>query len=718
MGVSAWGTAVTLAVTMGGMCIGALITGCILERIKSIKPLRLYGAIECAVGLAGLSLNASFAYIERLDIAVYQTAPDMAPAVYLLGITLSLGIQTLCLGATVPVIGLMARQTKIPIATLYGMNTLGAAVGALLSAFLFIPALGLLHTIWLNSAINLTVGLIAIVMGGKSFAADPYTNPKPAQYLELSFPKAMIVVFATGAATFMLEVAWFRSLTAAFMSTTDAFAIMLACVLVSLGLGARLVPFISTRRNVSLPALLGWAGIAILLATPLIERFDLYVKLIAHYEIIIFVQWFFLTLYVIGLPVLLLGLSLPWVLDAQDRPWKWGALYGLNSFAAILGALSAGWILLPNLGLARTAWIAGLLVGAVGIALTKKESRINLTALVAISLALTFFFESGLGRTRVQGASDFKVRIPTKIIQFYEGPDSTISAVEYQGGRRILFIDGFSTTEQAGSVEVKGMAYTGQYMDWMGHLPMLLHPDPKNALVICFGTGQTANAVRKENPNSLSIVDINQNVYKLANYFTANESVLNDPRVNPIVMDGRAFMRRTNKIYDVITLEPMPPTFAGVNALYSLEFYQLARSKMTPNGIIAQWLPYHLVPAKYSASIAKTFQTVFPNAILWNDPASGTGILLGSMDDNGNLGENWPGLERTKIQRLLTKEQIVKAVVLYRDQMKKYGAFGELITDDNQKLSYGKAAQLLRRARNADKENQDMIKSVLGRKSE
>lgn len=718
LGVSAWGTAVTLAVTMGGMCIGALITGCILERIKSIKPLRLYGAIECAVGLAGLSLNASFAYVERLDIAVYQTAPDMAPAFYLLGITLSLGIQTLCLGATVPVIGLMARQTKIPIATLYGMNTLGAAVGALLSAFLFIPALGLLHTIWLNSAINLTVGLIAIVMGGKSFAADPYTNPKPAQYLELSFPKAMIVVFATGAATFMLEVAWFRSLTAAFMSTTDAFAIMLACVLVSLGLGARLVPFISTRRNVSLPALLGWAGIAILLATPLIERFDLYVKLIAHYEIIIFVQWFFLTLYVIGLPVLLLGLSLPWVLDAQERPWKWGALYGLNSFAAILGALSAGWILLPNLGLARTAWIAGLLVGAVGIALTKKESRINLTALVAISLGLTFFFESGLGRTRVQGASDFKVRIPTKIIQFYEGPDSTISAVEYQGGRRILFIDGFSTTEQAGSVEVKGMAYTGQYMDWMGHLPMLLHPDPKNALVICFGTGQTANAVRKENPNSLSIVDINQNVYKLADYFTANESVLNDPRVNPIVMDGRSYMRRTNKIYDVITLEPMPPTFAGVNALYSLEFYQLARSKMTPNGIIAQWLPYHLVPAKYSASIAKTFQTVFPNAILWNDPASGTGILLGSMDDNGNLGENWPGLERTKIQRLLTKEQIVKAVVLYRDQMKKYGALGELITDDNQKLSYGKAAQLLRRARNADKENQDMIKSVLGRKSE
>lgn len=713
LGVSAWGAAITLAVTMGGMCIGALVTGAVLERTKSIKPLRFYGLIECAVGLAGLFLNAAFAYIEHLDVDVYQSAPEMAPAVYMLGIALSLGAQTLCLGATVPVIGLMARQVRMPLATLYGMNTLGAACGSLLSAFLFIPALGLLHTIWLTSGINIAIGLTAIVLGKESLAEIRQTKITAVHALEFSFPKAIIVVLATGAATFMLEVAWFRSLTAAFMSTTDAFAIMLACVLVSLGLGARLVPFIRTIKGVSLPALLGWAGIAILLATPLIERFDLYVKLIAHYEIIIFVQWFFLTLYVIGLPVLLLGLALPWILDAQDRPWKWGVLYGLNAFAAIIGALSAGWILLPHLGLAHTAWISGLLVGAVGIGLAKKEARLKLFGFLIVSLGVAFIFESGLGRLRVQGASDFKVRIPTKILQFYEGPDSTISAVEYQGGRRVLFIDGFSATEQAGSVEVKDMAFKGQYMAWMGHLPMLLHPNPKTALVICFGTGQTANAVRKENPDTLRIVDINPNVYKLADFFTANEGVLTDKKVEPVVMDGRAYMRRTNKVYDVITLEPMPPTFAGVNALYSLEFYQLARSKMTPNGIIAQWLPYHLVPAKYSASIAKTFQAVFPNSILWNDPASGTGILLGSMDDNGDLGTDWPGFERTVIPRDLSKEQIIQSVVLNRHQMIRYSALGELITDDNQKLSYGKAAQLLRRARNADKENQDLIKSVL-----
>ena len=132
-------------------------------------------------------------------------------------------------------------------------------------------------------------------------------------------------------------------------------------------------------------------------------------------------------------------------------------------------------------------------------------------------------------------------------------------------------------------------------MAWMGHLPMLLQDNPKQALVICFGTGQTSHAVRKENPDELDIVDINPNVFKLAHHFRSNENVINDPKVKTIVMDGRAYMRRTHKTYDVITLEPMPPSAAGVNALYSKEFYELAKQKLSANGVIAQWLPLHLV---------------------------------------------------------------------------------------------------------------------------
>ncbi|MBP7252528.1 MAG: spermine synthase, partial [Alphaproteobacteria bacterium] len=221
--------------------------------------------------------------------------------------------------------------------------------------------------------------------------------------------------------------------------------------------------------------------------------------------------------------------------------------------------------------------------------------------------------------------------------------------------------------------------------------PMLLHPNPRDALVICFGTGQTSNAVRRENPDHLDIVDLNANVFKLAHFFEKNQNVLDDPRVQPMVMDGRAYIRRTVKNYDVITLEPMPPHFAGVNALYSQEFYQHARAKLRPDGVIAQWLPFHLVAPYYIASIVKTFHSVFPNAILWIDPVSTTGILLGTKDDQAAFGTQWPGFARTPITRGLDETGVRQAVLMTKRQLNLFDAKATIISDDNQLLAYGDA---------------------------
>jgi spermidine synthase len=233
------------------------------------------------------------------------------------------------------------------------------------------------------------------------------------------------------------------------------------------------------------------------------------------------------------------------------------------------------------------------------------------------------------------------------------------------------------------------------YMKWMGHLPMLAHPDPKDTLVICFGTGQTANAVRHENPDTLDIVDINENVFKFADYFPPNEGVLNDERVNAIVMDGRSYLRRNPKLYDVITLEPMPPNFAGVNALYSREFYELAKNRMTEDGTIAQWVPFHLITPHTFASLMKTFQDVFPNSLLWLDPPSGTAILLGSKNDSYPLGQKWPGYNRQG-NRDLSIREVREAVILDKDAMRKEAESGEIITDDNQLLAYGSGTRQIR----------------------
>jgi len=226
------------------------------------------------------------------------------------------------------------------------------------------------------------------------------------------------------------------------------------------------------------------------------------------------------------------------------------------------------------------------------------------------------------------------------------------------------------------------------YMSWMGRLPMLQHPQPKQALVICFGTGQTANAVRQEGPEHLTIVDLSKAVFELAPKFPTNHGVLDDPRVSHVTMDGRAWLRRTNETYDVVTLEPLPPTFAGMNALYSREFYQLVSSRLNPGGIVAQWMPFHLLDAKQAAAIAATFCEAYPDAILWLDPLDHTGILLGRKGDGPALEKNWPGLLRPSSGRTLQPEAIQAAAVLNAAALERFARSGVVITDDNQRLAY------------------------------
>jgi spermidine synthase len=148
-------------------------------------------------------------------------------------------------------------------------------------------------------------------------------------------------------------------------------------------------------------------------------------------------------------------------------------------------------------------------------------------------------------------------------------------------------------------------------------------------------------------------------------------------------MDGRAFLRRhPEAVYDLVTLEPMPPNFAGTNALYSLEFYQLVRSRLAATGVIAQWLPLHLLAPDHMRAIVATFLGVFPRGRLWIDPIGGTGILVG--------GSQPFEIARTSVSLDLTPDQIEQAFRLDSAGLARLAAGASVITDDNQLLAYGR----------------------------
>jgi spermidine synthase len=670
IGVSASGTAITLVALMGGMTAGSLWMGRYSSTRPLANPLRTYGWLELCIGLCGLLLGVGFDAVERLDTVVYGAAPTAAPLIHLLGIVAVVGLPSLAMGASIPVFGLVARQFGTSIAALYGFNTFGAAVGCLLTAFVVLPALGVAHSAILLSTLNLGIFAVTRLPSPEAGTRETVTEGSRGGS-SLGPVEASVIVFASGFATFTLEVAWFRAFRAAFNSTTTSFALMLAAVLVPLAAGAALARRLrGSRREIG--DVLAGAGMLILLSTPVIERFDM---LASQYLVSVAVSRFVFVLGAIGPSVFLLGVVLPLLLQSQDTGRVWARLYAINTAGAIYGALGAAWVLLPTIGFARTVWVVGAGILTLGL-LNSSGNRRTLSAVAGvICLGLAIGFESAVGLHRVIGATegDFV------LVEFAETPDSTIAVVELEPGVRTLYIDGFQATTEGAS---------SHYMAWMGRLPMLLHPDPKNALVICFGTGQTANGVRQEGVEHLDVVDVSAAVLGMAGHFHRNQGVLTDPRVSSIRMDGRAWLRRSDQRYDVLTLEPMPPTFAGVNALYSHEFYQLAAARMNPGGVVAQWLPIHAMNEYRARSIAATFIATFPNAVLWIDPIDRTGILVGAADGVA-MGSDWPGLEREVSGRDMSDAEIKERTFLHPDALHAYADGGTVITDDNQILAYG-----------------------------
>jgi spermidine synthase len=688
LGVSALGAAITLAAMMGGMTAGALAAGALLARRTPDRPLRVYGAVEAAIGLSALMLLSAFMPLERVDAAAWRVAPALAPIVHAAAIVLVIGLPTVLMGWTGPLLGLVARRHGMTLAAVYAANVAGAAIGVLLVALIVMPFLGVTYTACAVASLEILAGTGAWFLGARPAAGRTGVDGPAARNVAFVVPPriAVLVAFSTGFVTFALEVAWFRSLRAAFQSTTQTFAIVLAAVLVPLAYASRLVPPLRRNGRVGPGPLLVAAGVAVLLATPLLERVDR-VPLPAGWPWAFVGVWRFLLAFGCVAPsMVLLGTTFPWLLDERAEPGAWGRLYATNTVGAIAGAVVAAWLGLPTLGFARTSWVAGGVLVTAG-ALTLHTARGRGVGVLAggLALAVAVTTESGLGRLRVQSS------LPTsRVLASEEGPDATVSALRTPDGARHLVIDGFFAAGDRG---------TAHYMEWMGRLPMLAHPAPRRALVIGFGIGHTANGVRREGTVELAIdiAELSPAVLRLAPFFPSNEAVLDDRRVRAIVMDGRAWLRRSEERYDVVALEPMAPFFAASNALYSRELYELIGARLAADGVVAQWVPMHLLSPFDAASVVRTFIDVFPDAVLWIDPRSGTGIVLGRRGQgtdgtrSGPPAWTWPGLARPVGERDLTNAEIVAALKLDVAAVRRFAANGTVITDDNQLLAYGES---------------------------
>jgi len=186
-------------------------------------------------------------------------------------------------------------------------------------------------------------------------------------------------------------------------------------------------------------------------------------------------------------------------------------------------------------------------------------------------------------------------------------------------------------------LRVNGKMDAGNRLDMptqlmLGHLPLLVHQDPRAVLLIGLGSGITAGAVVRHPIERLDVVEIEPAVVEASRFFAwEHGDVLKDSKVHAVIADGRNFLLTTSNRYDVIISEPSNPWIGGLASLFSVEFFQLARQRLNPGGIMAQWVQgYNLLPDDLRM-VVKTFRSVFPATTVWN-ATRGDFLLLGRAE--------------------------------------------------------------------------------------
>jgi len=652
-GTTMLAVSVVAATFMGGLAIGSYLLGRIADRETNL--LRIYAGLELGIALTALFFPPTLILVEKVYVWLSQLCPDCGAVS---GLFLIIASATLllppaaCMGGTFPIMCRFFARKKSggQIGRLYALNTLGATLGAFLAGFALIPGLGLSTTGYLAIVGNLVIAAVTFHISrkvGTTAAHDVSRSKRPVQpLLARRHRLTLVTIGLIGFFSLAYEILWTRVLLLFLGNTTYAFSLMLSAYLVGIALGgaiyARKVrPDLDEKKVfVVLSTLM---GLSILVTAPFYDQLAHLFQ--AAHEASGERWWhlsmlsFFIVFSVMSVPTVLSGSLLPAAVAILD-PGKnhTGEGVGLvvlyNTVGAVCGSLLAGFVLIPLLGLHGSFRLLAALNLLLALLLLLRyrpsgKLRITIPALVAAGLLLAAvplswnaeLMNSGVyiyapKYTQMGGIE--KILSAERILEVIEGRDTTVAVHESLDGRFRFF-----------TVNGKTDGGTGRDMATqilVGHLPLLLHPDPQEALVIGLGTGITLRGMGAHSTRQIDCVEISPEVVKAAAYFEqANNRALHDPKIRLIVDDGRNLLLTSHRKYDVIISEPSNPWQSGNANLFTSDFYELAASRLKPAGLFCQWIGlYDITPENLRIACNTLLQT-FPRVMVFK---AGTDLIM------------------------------------------------------------------------------------------
>jgi len=639
LGSTTYAVGTVLAGFMAGLGIGAFAFGKRVDR--SSDPLRLYAALELAIGVIGLAspfvlehgaAPYAFAY------AHFKASPGLLTlARFVLGFSF-VALPAFLMGGTLPVATryMVRRSNEVGrgIAQLYALNTLGAAAGVLLLPFVFLPALGVRRTLLAAGVINLSIAAAAW-RGAREIHEDVATGRRATVPFARVPRSTLAAFFLSGFVALALEVVWNRFFVMYTGSSVYGYAIIAFLYLTGIVVGGMLFAILD-RRDLD-PARVFVVCLFLLVA-------DLAVT-IPLMDAVIHVQLATLGAFGVGFasfqlasvaaaalvilpPTTLFGISFPAVAKALTSSVgrvgsDLGLAYLINTAGTTAGALVASFLLLPHFGLrASLEGLAFVTVLALALAASYAAWTRRGVVLVLLAVALAAVpavsrdWDARLMHTEIsretnsvleswrdgrfgQQLADMTVRA------FRDGVDATVSIVDYGEGSRSLFVNGKPDGSDGRDMLTQAL---------LAHLPLLVHPAPHRVLVIGMGTGVSLAAASRYPVDSIDLVEISPEVLDLSSrwFETINRDVMHDPRLTVHMEDGRNFIAFDDaEPYDVITNEPSNPWMTGVANLFTDEFFAQLRRRLRPDGVLAQWFHYYNMDLDDVRTLLGTFRRHF-----------------------------------------------------------------------------------------------------------
>lgn len=695
--------AVTTAVSafFAGLAAGGWLLGRWADRWE--RPGLLYGGLEVGIAVLGvgstLVLATASGWWARLESAAGWLA-------WLVPFAL-VGLPAFLMGGTVPVLTRLVVPTGARVEAvggrLYAANTAGAILGTLATPFLLIPWLGVMGSSFAAALLNLLAAAVALglLRGHQSRTQTPPETRQPVWL-------ALTLYALAGGAALGYEVVWTHAIVQWTGTRTFGFAIVLATYLTALTLGSALGARAVTRLGdpwgwfggliaaAGLVALVEMAVLGAWLAPLQVQAATWAFGLTGSEAMAMAARFATASLCVVFLPTLMLSAAFPIALrlsSGPDHPGRdTGRVLGLNTAGGIAGTLLTGFVLVPALGVERALGVLALVAATIGAVAVLRGSQVRSVpqfatlALAVVAVVVAFALPPDLLARQLARAHHGE-------LVYHQASAGGSVAVISQGagpnGFRRLYIQGVSNSgDSLPSI---------RYMRLQALLPLIVHRgEPRAALVIGLGTGITAGALLRYPGLEIRVAaELLPAIVHAASHFSGNFDAVSNPALEIHLADGRRELAGSDQRYDLITLEPPPPSAAGVVNLYSRDFYRLAAQRLQPDGLFAQWLPLATQTDADTRSLVRSFLDVFPYATLWTTELHEM-LLIGSLTpielDAGRIQQRFaqPDVAAALGEAgIMSATDLVATWVSDRAGLERYAGDAPAVTDDRPRIEYG-----------------------------